>query len=114
MAALLAGSGVEEVAEQYKIPANTVWEWKRHAASVSEVVQSEKTAELGDLIADYLRETLATLTVQVQQFRDTDWLKKQPASEAAVLHGVLMDKAIRILSALENAGDADAGGTHAP
>jgi len=57
-------------------------------------------AELGELIVGYLRENLATLASQARDFRDTEWLKKQPASEAAVLHGVLTDKAIRLLEAL--------------
>ena len=48
----------------------------------------------------YLRELLVTTRAQLKVFRDESWLAKQAASEAAVLHGVLTDKAIRLREAL--------------
>jgi transposase-like protein len=108
LAALLTGQAVDAVATAYKLPRQTVLEWQRQARTVAEVVQTEKTAGLGDLLADYLRESLTTLAVQARVFRDEAWLKRQPASDAAVLHGVSVDKAIRLLEAL------DAGQRSAP
>ena len=101
MSALLAGAGVDEVAAQYKLPPQTVWEWRRHATSVSEVVQSEKTADLGVLIADHLTESLTTLTALSRFYRDVEWLRLQSAADLAVLFGVISDKTVRILSALQ-------------
>src|SRR5690606_28397597 len=101
MAALLAGQSVSEVARTYRVSRSTIATWRAAAGIGSTPIDQEKRADLGDLIADYLREILITLRLQAQQFRDTEWLKKQPASEAAVLHGVLTDKAIRILEALD-------------
>ncbi len=102
MAALLAGQSVNSVARDYKISKATVIAW-RNAAGLngSTPVQPQKKAEIGDLIANYLRNVLRTLSVQAEQFSDKSWLAKQPGSEAAVLHGVLADKAIRILEALD-------------
>jgi hypothetical protein len=44
---------------------------------------------------------LETLEAQARAFRDPAYLARQPAGELAVLHGVLADKLIRILSAFE-------------
>lgn len=100
MAALLAGQSVSAVARQYSIPRTTILRWRDMSEPVASVTDSKK-GELGELIFDYLRKVLNTLAIQAEQFGDTQWLKKQPASEVAVLHGVLTDKAIRILEALE-------------
>ena len=103
MAALLSGQSADAVAARYTLPVATVKRWKLDLkAKADQLVEPQKKAEVGDLLFDYLRETLTTLAVQVRQFRDPDWLRKQPASEAAVLHGVLTDKAIRLLAALES------------
>lgn len=115
LAALLAGQSVTQVAAQYELGHATVVAWRDAAGLGSTVVQPQKRAELGELIGVYLRETLTTLSVQARFARDEAWLGKQPASEVAVLHGVLTDKAIRILSALEPddapvAGDAERAG----
>ena len=101
LAALLAGQSVSKVAEEYHIPRTTIIGWRNVAGVSKSAVSDAKKAEFGELIADYLREALLTLSVQAREFRDKAWLEKQPASEAAVLHGVLADKAIRILAALE-------------
>lgn len=50
-----------------------------------------------------------TLREQVKVFRDPNWLKQQSASEAAVLHGVIADKQIRLLEALADDAEGDAG-----
>ena len=97
MAALLAGQSVSEVAAAYKIPEGTVRSW------CTRVRAAEIRPEIGELLVVYLRENLVTLAQQQAVFRDVAWLKEQGASELAVLHGVLTDKAIRLLEALGNA-----------
>jgi transposase-like protein len=99
MAALLAGQSIGQVADAYNIPEATIKSWK--ARTPDATVDPQKRVELGELISDYLRETLVTLKAQAVHFRDPAWLAKQPASELAVLHGVQTDKAIRLLSALD-------------
>jgi len=102
MAALLTGQSIAETARAYAVPEATVRSWKsrqRHGESVA-TVATEKRAAIGELLVDYLSESITTLREQVRLFRDPAWLMKQPASEAAVLHGVIADKAVRLLEAL--------------
>ena len=109
MAALLAGQSVNEVAARYRIPTGTVKSWRRNSREFRPV-DPQKGAEIGDLLLDYLRENLKTLRVQVEHFRDTKWLSSQDASELAVLHGVVTDKAIRLLETLDSgSGDSNTG-----
>jgi transposase-like protein len=109
LAALLSGQAINEVAKTYSIPAGTVRSWKSRQANGESVatVATEKREEVGELLVTYLRENLLTLRQQAVFFRDMDWLRKQGASEAAILHGVLTDKAVRLLEALSKADDAD-------
>lgn len=107
MAALLAGQGVDEIAKEFDIPQRTVSSWK---ATISETelaeIRSKKEIDFGALLADYLVETLTTLSVQAKHFRNETWLRQQPAADLAVLHGVQTDKAIRLLEAIERANHA--------
>lgn len=103
MAALLAGQSVSSVAKEYKIPKGTVSGWKAKASGVGSAT-TQKKEEIGDLIIHYLEASLKTLKVQAEQFSSIDWLNKQNAADVAVLHGVLTDKAIRLIEAF---GDSD-------
>lgn len=108
MAALLAGQSVEEIAKKYKVPENTLKSWKsRQGGNSVATVATHKKEHIGDLLIDYLSEALITLKAQVVIFRNENWLKTQSAQELAVLHGVVTDKAIRLLEALQS--DADEG-----
>jgi hypothetical protein len=99
LASLLAGQSVGAIADEYQLPESTVRGIRDGEAS-REVVRAKKDS-FGGLVADYLEESLITLKAQVVFARDTQYLRKQPASELAVLHGVIADKSIRILSAIE-------------
>lgn len=99
MAALLAGQGVTEVAKEYELPPSTVSRWKAKARK-----EAGRSDDVGALLLDYLSENLRTLRAQVVAFRDPEWLHAQEAHAAAVLHGVLTDKAVRLLEALEGSG----------
>ena len=103
MAALLVGQSIYEVAKTYKIPAGTVKSWRRNSREFRPV-DPQKSSEIGELVLEYLRENLITLRAQVEHFRDPKWLSRQDASELAVLHGVVTDKAIRLLEALDSSG----------
>lgn len=107
MAALLEGQAATAVAAQYNIPVGTVRSWKSRQENGEGVaiIASEKKEEIGELLLGYLRESLTTLREQVKHFRDQEWLRSQDAGELAVLHGVQMDKAIRLLEALGRASD---------
>lgn len=109
MAALMAGQAVSSVAKEYNLPEGTVKAWKsRYLKEPAPELQplqptATKKAEIGELLVGYLRTNLETLRVQAEFFQDREWLAKQGASELAVLHGVMTDKSIRLLEALNNA-----------
>jgi transposase-like protein len=100
MAALLTGQSIGSIARDYNVPASTIRSWKSRESHSVASVATEKKEEIGDLLIHYLRSSLAALRKQAEVFGDTEWLKKQPASELAVLHGVITDKAVRLLEAL--------------
>lgn len=108
MAALLDGQGVTETAEQYDVPRSTVSYWKSQISGGELAALDQKKAnELGDMILAYVIRNIATVTSQLETAGDQGWLGKQSASEFAVLHGVLVDKAVRILGALEPTEPSD-------
>ena len=103
MAALLTGQSVSSIAREYDIPKGTVSNWKRGAGGA--IKRTQKTEHIGDLLVKYLQTNLEALSAQAEQFKDREWLKKQTASDAAVLHGVMTDKAIRLLEALSKSSE---------
>jgi transposase-like protein len=106
MAAVLEGQGVNETAKEYNIPPSTVSRWKALARA-----EAGRSDDVGALLLAYLRENLATLTAQARVFGDGEWIREQGAADVAVLHGVLTDKAVRLLEALEDSGVQPAGST---
>lgn len=107
MAALLEGQSVRDVARKYDLPRGTVGHWASELHRDGRpVVSDSKKQEIGELLLDYLRANLATLKAQAELFAQADWLKKQEASQAAVLHGVMTDKAIRLIEVFARHNDA--------
>lgn len=104
MAALLAGQGVMEVASQYSLDASVVSRWKSALPSEQlQVLASKKGERIEQLLFEYLTETLVTLKEQATIAREREYVTKQPAGELAVLHGVMADKAVRLLEAAHRA-----------
>jgi transposase-like protein len=110
LAALLAGQAPAQVAAAFGIPVGTLRSWKSRQRSSGGVatVATQKRERIGELLLEYLEEGLTTLREQVKVFRDPTWLKNQSASEAAVLHGVIADKQVRLLEALAETDEPDA------
>lgn len=109
MAALLTGQSVSSVASEYKVPKGTVGHWSKQVRINADIVSDIRTQKepIGIKLMGYLRAALDTLTKQAVVFGDTNWLKKQPANELAILHGVLADKTIRLLEALSTSAEGD-------
>ena len=107
LAALLTGQSIASVAKEYKIPPGTVKSWKSRQANGGGVatIATEKKQQIGDLLLEYLEANLKALRTQLIVFSNEAWLLKQTASEAAVLHGVLTDKMVRLLEALSAGHD---------
>ena len=93
MSCLLQGQGVGELAKEYNLPTSTISRWKKEATG-------GVTEDVGELLLAYLQENLTTLREQAIVFRDVEWLKGQDASSLGVLHGILTDKAVRLLESL--------------
>lgn len=105
MAALLTGQSVSQIARDYNLPPGTVSSWKHRRGALQDVAESTRNdasqkSEIGELVLTYLKANLQSLAEQTRVFSDPQWLNKQPASELAVLHGVMTDKAIRLIEAL--------------
>lgn len=102
LASLLAGQAPGEVARAFGIPVGTLKSWKSRQLRGDSVatVATDVRERIGLLLLTYLEETLVTLTIQQKAFRDESWLYKQSAAEAATLHGISVDKAIRLLEGL--------------
>ncbi len=109
LAALIAGQSYTEVARAFNVPIGTLKSWKsRDVAGMDAGDATSATAKkerIGALLLDYLVSTLETLKAQQVVFADRAWLEKQSASEAAILHGVLADKTIRLLEGLADAAE---------
>ena len=106
MAALLTGQSVSAVASEYKIPIGTVKRWSASAKGILEPVRTAKKEKIGDLILDNLEASLLFTKSMANVLNDEKWLKKQRASEIAVLYGVVQDKTYRVLEALPD-GDEE-------
>ncbi len=114
MAALLAGQSVSKTAERFEIPKGTVSGWaKRAGAGVRgelATVATQKRERIGHLIIDNLEAEMEATKAMTNVFKDEQWLRKQEASQLAVLFGVIKDKTHRVLQELpDDAGQSDAG-----
>lgn len=104
VAALLTGQGATQVAEAYNISEASVSRIKRSIDPAElEELETQKKDTLSELILGLVETNIETLTAQSLAFRDTAFIRKNSAAELATLYGVVADKTIRILAALEPA-----------
>ena len=96
-ALLLEGQGLSQIAKEYDIPLSTVSRWRSEAWR-----EAGRSEDIGELLMAYLASGLETVRRQHEIFSDPGWLQGQDASGLAVLHGVLVDKLVRLLEALAN------------
>ena len=103
IAALMTGQSLNAVAKEYKIPIGTVESWKRRKADLATKAATRNPQDvLGAALHGYVTESLTALRSQVKVFGDPDWIKKQSAHEMGVLHGIMTDKAMRLLEAMSD------------
>ena len=103
MAALLAGQSVNEVATEYNIPDSTVSDLRKIVEQEFGDLRTKKGEKLENLLFQYLNSNLAALDSQARVVSEREYIIKQPADCLAVLHGVMADKSIRLLEAIERA-----------
>jgi hypothetical protein len=107
LAALLTGQTFSQVAAAFGIPIGTLKSWKSRSQFAPVAADAtEKRERIGALLLDYIEINLETLKIQQLAFRNEEWLYKQSASEAAVLHGVSFDKVVRLLEGLAESESA--------
>jgi fructose-specific phosphotransferase system IIC component len=109
LAEILAGASVRGVAKRHGLSPGTVRGWRAQAGLHPPPVSPQKRADLGEQLYGYLEDSLGALRAQLALFADPDWLKKQPAGDLAILHGIVADKTARLLAAIrvdERAGAA--------
>lgn len=104
VALLVAGNSVQAVADQLEIPQRTISEWKAQFPSDFAEIRTKREV-VEDLLGQYLEETLRANLAQLKVFADESWIRTQTAGELATLHGVIFDKAVRILDAAHRAGE---------
>lgn len=111
IARAIAGEPLSRLADEYGVAMPSIKRWLRIHQAAGTVGNDDKIIGLSDedldevasidaLIHKYLEENLRTLAAQSKFFRREDWLEKQAADTAALLHGVLADKSLRLLEAL--------------
>lgn len=104
MAALLEGQSINVVSKEYDIPRSTVGAWAKDVRNGGvQPIPDTKKGEIGELLVRYVKANLRALEAQAEVFADPEWLARQAADEAAVLHGVMTDKAVRLLEAFGRA-----------
>lgn len=117
MAALLTGQSVTRCSEEYNIPRGTIAKWSAkldRSSGVSNTISSADEAksiqttksQIGLLLLQYIEASIQTLIAQQSVFNDEKWLRLQPASELAVLHGVIADKTAKLLEAMASGDTA--------
>lgn len=93
------------VAAKYHLNPKTVSVWKVRELPATLTITTElvvqKKDRIGALALEYLEANLNALTAQAYVTSDPNYINRQPAGELAVLHGVLADKSIRLLEALQ-------------
>lgn len=110
LAAVATGQSVNSIAKQYGISRAAIIRWRDTTQLPGpSTVQQQKRRELGEQLFTYLQESIVTLEFLVKFARNEAWLEKQSAADVAVLYGVLTDKSVRLLGALQNGPDSDVG-----
>ena len=117
LAALLAGQSVSQIARDYHVSRQAVMQWRDKAGISRTPVLRENQDQIGELVAGVLRANLNAVQVLAERVAtEEEWFRKQSAADLAVLSGVLTDKSVRILEALESAGvdNGDLGAATTP
>lgn len=99
VAGLLQGVSPQQLALDHDVAERTIQDWAKHLGGINALRQGR----LDDLLYQTMTENLETLAAQSRFFRERGWLEKQNAADCAVLYGVVSDKTVRVLAAIERA-----------
>lgn len=94
------------VAAKHGLKPATVRQWKSRELPeqlpIDVTLVTRKKQRIGALMLEYLEASLNALTAQAYVASDPEYINKQPASELAILHGVIADKSVRLVEALQH------------
>jgi len=77
---------------------------RRQAARQADgVPPSGEAGAVGALLLEYLDANLRTLKSQAEVMGDKEYLRDKPIENVALAHGILVDKAVRLIEALNRA-----------
>lgn len=107
VAAVMSGESVSGTARQFGVDPGTIRRWRSESGVDTAVVHQEKKRALGEQVYGLLEDYIETLRIQVRVTRDEPWIKRQDADKLAILHGVLSDKAVRLLAAFQPNANRD-------
>jgi hypothetical protein len=101
IAALIAGESPTNVADRLKLPRTSVRNWKLALGPEKLAEVSRNTAgRLDDLLCDYLKENLRSLSAQAVAVRDPEYIEKQSASGIAALYETMSEHALLMIERL--------------
>ena len=103
IASLLQGQGVNDVAEEYQIPKQTVSNIKKAIKTDLGQIGTKKK-DISELVYEYLDEGFKTAIAGLQEVRKPEYIQKQDIASYATHFGILSDKLFRILSAINPGG----------
>lgn len=123
VARTLAGESPKSIARSLTIPESTIRSWRDTARTlIAEWADEERirtggtpknAAWLNDEIWGLVGDSIAAIRAIARQTANAEWLSGQNAAQLAVLAGVLHDKLVRILSAIELQGSGAGTGDNA-
>lgn len=90
--------GPGAVAAKYDVPLGTLKTWQREYEIVHD--PSAKKGRIELLAMTYLESSFQALIAQAYVISQPEYIERQPAGELAILHGVVADKAVRLLDAI--------------
>lgn len=103
---LVSGKTNEEIANELDISESFVFRIRTELPhEFLEFFSSAKTNEISSLIEAGLKAQLEAMTKIVEVTNDEIWLKAQRAPELATFFGVINDKTVRVLAAIERADE---------
>ena len=104
---MLKGNSASYVSQKFDIPEGTLFSWRSEYGLANQNIASQKKAAIGELLLGLLEQELITLQAIARAAADPDWLREQSADDLAVFFGVMHDKNIKKIEALNGARTED-------
>jgi hypothetical protein len=111
VALLLEGMTPTQIERKLKVPKQTVANYKR-ALTPEQIrqINTKRAGELDEMLWAHLRSNFAAMDAITTHVQSEKYINGQDADAVAVLYGVINDKSVRILDAIERARGGSSGG----